>query len=159
MLGLWDCGFEHPGELSVGEAAWARAGEAGVQRGVAGVPGSVQGRAEVARHPDPPKMGFLEEPRMLPFVRPCALLLSLCEREKLSCWMGSPCYQRVVSRGCKPKWQAPWGFLPAEGPTPSPGSCLLGLAQHSATPTRPCFSLPCCKCQKCQLHKVNWRSL
>ena len=150
-LGLWLC---IPGECWCG--CWAVAVQMGGVVGVAGLPAESRHSQVQSQSRDlAPRMGFLGRSGSLAFVTPCALILPLHESERLSRWAGIlllPEGMLLVGEMVGiPQ------LLLTEGLTPIPKLlfALSGLTLCNSH-SRLCFSLLCCKCQKCQFHeKVN----
>lgn len=115
----------------------------GAQTGVAGLGWLTTGQGIatlIPRYPDTLQLSFLGEPCTLPFVRPWALIRSVCECEKHNCWMGTP----LLPMGKFPKGEMAGtvGSLPAEDvthPTGPCGPCVFCPVQRSAAPTQALF--------------------
>lgn len=99
------------------------------------------------------KMGVLERPGTLTFVRPCAQILSLSECGRLTCWRGILLHPEEGLGETEGEVVGPTMLPSAEAMTPSHWLLPALPVELSATPSSLCFSLRCCKCQKCQFHK------
>lgn len=139
---------------------WAVAEQVGGVVGVAGLPAEsrhsqVQSQSRgLAR-----RTGVLGRSGSLALVTPCALILPLYESERLRHWAGILLLPEEMFLAGEMVGLPQ--LLLAEGLTPIPQLlfALSGLTLCNSH-SRLCFSLLCCKCQKCQFHeKVNWFQL